>query len=256
MRERLLTTAVLLALLTVFSIDLWAQDRAADSQHLRTAADQPPQEAYSVGVAGHSLRIFSPAMGARLQENFVNVHYGLSNPVSAGPPNFRIELDDRDPVTTRLTSHVFTGLMPGRHTVRVQLVDANGTVIANTYSETQFIVLEAIGTPGAMSSDYNVGHAESSIPSPVASVLKEQAKIAPPLTAGPRGSPVLKLTFFGFVGGAGQPTKVFLTKGNDVFIAGVGEIAHFYRVIKINPSSVEVEDILSNAHETISLTTD
>ena len=65
------------------------------------------------------------------------------------------------------------------------------------------------------------------------------------------------LKFFGFANKPGEPKKVFLSQGEDVFIAGEGEIVdRRYRILRIitNPASVEVEDVLNNNRQTIPLT--
>src|SRR5436853_359153 len=69
--------------------------------------------------------------------------------------------------------------------------------------------------------------------------------------------PPIMLKFFGFANKPGEPKKVFLSQGEDVFIAGEGEIVdRRYRILRIitNPASVEVEDVLNNNRQTIPLT--
>ncbi len=59
-----------------------------------------------------SLRVTSPRPQQRQTDNFVTVHYELQNPTSApaGSPNFQVQLDGTDPVTTASTEQSFTGL--------------------------------------------------------------------------------------------------------------------------------------------------
>jgi hypothetical protein len=67
--------------------------------------------------------------------------------------------------------------------------------------------------------------------------------------------PPITLKFFGFANEPGTPEKVFLSQGEDVFIAGVGEIVdRRYRVLRISPTSVEMEDVLNNNRQNIPLT--
>ena len=48
---------------------------------------------------------------------------------------------------------------------------------------------------------------------------------------------------------------MFLTQGDDIFVAAEGEIVNRrYKVMRINPNSVEIEDVLSNNRQTIPLT--
>lgn len=71
----------------------------------------------------------------------------------------------------------------------------------------------------------------------------------------PPPPPPIDLKFFGFASAPGEPRKVFLSQGGDIFIASEGEIVdRRYKVIHINAASVEIEDVLNNHRETISLT--
>jgi hypothetical protein len=48
---------------------------------------------------------------------------------------------------------------------------------------------------------------------------------------------------------------VFLSEGDDIFIAGEGDIVdRRYKVLHISPMSVEVEDVLNNNRQQIPLT--
>ena len=100
----------------------------------QNAAPAAPQSALS---------ILKPAAGQKLRENTVTVTYALANPgaSAAGSPNFQLRLDSEDPVTTTSTEYTFTGLVPGAHTITVQLVDANGTPVQGAQAVVQFSVL-------------------------------------------------------------------------------------------------------------------
>jgi hypothetical protein len=66
--------------------------------------------------------------------------------------------------------------------------------------------------------------------------------------------PTIALKFFGFARRVGESARIFLTEGDDVFIAGEGEIVNRrYRVVRISPASVEIEDVLTNHSEHIPL---
>ena len=68
-------------------------------------------------------------------------------------------------------------------------------------------------------------------------------------------APPITLKFFGFENEPGEPRRAFLSQGEDVFIAGEGEIVNRrYRVLRIGPNSVEMEDVLYNNHQNIPLT--
>jgi hypothetical protein len=61
---------------------------------------------------------------------------------------------------------------------------------------------------------------------------------------GPPPPPPIDLRFFGYEAHKDGTKKAFLLHGDDVFIASEGDVVdHRYRVLKINPFSVEIEDI-------------
>ena len=61
----------------------------------------------------------------------------------------------------------------------------------------------------------------------------------------PQPPPPIPLKFYGFASAPGEPKRVFLKKGEDVFVAGEGEIVdRRYKVIRISNTSVEVQDMV------------
>jgi hypothetical protein len=68
--------------------------------------------------------------------------------------------------------------------------------------------------------------------------------------------PPIPLKFFGFASRPGELKKVFLSKGDDVFIAGEGEIIdRRYRVVRISATAVEIQDlVVSGPQQSIPLT--
>jgi len=100
----------------------------------------------------------------------------------------------------------------------------------------------------------NIFLAQAEIPKPITRVNTDQAK-APVIPQGPPPPPPINLKFYGFASKPGEPKKVFLSQGEDVFIAGEGEIVdRRYKVLRITPMSVEVEDVLNNNRQSIPLT--
>src|SRR5690348_7591019 len=96
------------------------------------AASSPPAGA---------LRVLSPKPGQALAHNYVIVSYELTQPASAaGLPNFQVQLDSRDPITTTDRQMTFTGLTAGKHTGMIQVVDANGVAIPGARVEVAFTV--------------------------------------------------------------------------------------------------------------------
>lgn len=101
----------------------------------------------------------------------------------------------------------------------------------------------------------NIFRAQAEIPTPVASGKSEdddEAEKGPPAPPPP---PPITLKFFGFASKPGEPKRIFLSQGDDVFIAGEGDIVdRRYRVLRINPAAVEIEDVLNNNRQSIPLT--
>lgn len=93
------------------------------------------------------------------------------------------------------------------------------------------------------------------IPRPVTSGAPD----APPIgyqTPQPPQAPPIPLKFYGFASRPGEPKRIFLKLGEDVFVAGEGEIVdRRYKVIRISPNSVEIQDVVnSGPPQTIPLT--
>jgi hypothetical protein len=98
----------------------------------------------------------------------------------------------------------------------------------------------------------NIFQAQMDIPKPIKMSKPIPVQLPPP---GPAPPPPINLKFFGFANKPGQPKKIFLSQGEDVFIAGEGDIVdRRYRVLRISPASVEVEDVLNNNRQSIPLT--
>ena len=78
-----------------------------------------------------------------------------------------------------------------------------------------------------------------------------EAKGPPP----PPPPPPIELKFYGFATPVGGAKRIFLAKGEDVFIAREGEIvARRYKIMRISPNSVDILDVLSNNRQSIPLT--
>ena len=92
-------------------------------------------------------------------------------------------------------------------------------------------------------------------PQPVASGLIQTKPPEPPPVPQPPPPPPIPLKFFGFASHPGETKRIFLSQGEDVFIGGEGDIVdRRYKIVRINPTSVEIEDVLNNNRQTIPLT--
>jgi hypothetical protein len=97
-----------------------------------------------------------------------------------------------------------------------------------------------------------VAQAEVVIPKPVKPGVTDNAKPRLPVTPPP---PPILLKFFGFASRPGEPKKIFLSQGEDVFIASEGEIVNRrYKIVRISPASVEIEDVVTSHRQNIPLT--
>lgn len=101
----------------------------------------------------------------------------------------------------------------------------------------------------------NIFLAQAEIPQPVAPAQTDAEKLAAQGPPPPPPPPPINLKFYGFASRPGEPKKVFLSQGEDVFIAIEGQIIdRRYKVLHISPVSVEIEDVLSNNRQMIPLT--
>jgi hypothetical protein len=92
------------------------------------------------------------------------------------------------------------------------------------------------------------------IPQPIAPpVVPQHVQDAGPPPPPP--PPPINLRFYGFATSHGTAKKVFLSEGEDIFIAGEGDIIdRRYKVLRIMPTAVEIEDVLNNNRQQIPLT--
>lgn len=100
----------------------------------------------------------------------------------------------------------------------------------------------------------NIFEMQVDIPKPIAPVALDQHPM-PMVPQGPPPPPPINLKFFGFASKKGEPKKVFLSEGEDVFIAAEGDIVdRRYKVLHITATSVEIEDVLNDNRQSIPLT--
>ncbi len=85
------------------------------------------------------------------------------------------------------------------------------------------------------------------IPTPVGPGHTDSPKNTPWTPPALAAQAPIPLKFFGFASHPGEPKKIFLSKGDDVFIAGEGEIVdRRYKVVRISPTSVEIQDVVGS----------
>lgn len=138
---------------------------------------------------------------------------------------------------------------PGAKAAHVSAPRLDPTLQLNLLKQSESIKYEGSGR------NIFIAHEDVVIPKPTKPVVPDQPQATGPPPPPP--PPPITLKFFGFANKPGEPKKVFLSQGEDVFIAGEGDIVdRRYRVLRIinNPASVEVEDVLNNNRQTIPLT--
>jgi len=101
----------------------------------------------------------------------------------------------------------------------------------------------------------NIFQLQAEIPQPIAPAKTPDEIAAEKGPPPPPPPPPINLKFFGFASKPGEPKKIFLSEGEDVFIAAEGEVVNrHYKVVRISPTSVEIEDVLNNNRQSIPLT--
>jgi hypothetical protein len=86
------------------------------------------------------------------------------------------------------------------------------------------------------------------IPQPVKNPVVDNTPPPPP------PPPPSGLKFYGFAGPKNGGKKVFLLKGEDIFLAKEGDVVdRRYKIVRVGTTSIEVQDVLTNHTETIPL---
>ncbi len=105
----------------------------------------------------------------------------------------------------------------------------------------------------------NIFSKDSLPPAAMAAIEKPLGSVrtgGPAGPAGPPPPPPIDLKFYGFATGANGQKLIFLLHGEDLFIAGTGDIVDGrYKVLHVDPTSVLVEDLSYNNTQTLPLQT-
>ena len=98
---------------------------------------------------------------------------------------------------------------------------------------------------------------KDSVP-PLAAIEKPIASVrtGPVVPAGPPPPPPIPLKFYGFATEQNGRKLIFLLNGEDVFVAGPGDIVdRRYKVIQVQNTAVVIEDLSYNNQQTLPLQT-
>ena len=95
-----------------------------------------------------------------------------------------------------------------------------------------------------------------SLPRPISSPRPTVTQTAYTAPSGPPPPPPIDLKFFGIATrGGGQPSRAFLLRGEDVFLASAGDIVQRrYKILAINANSITVQDLTNSNQQSLPLT--
>src|SRR5215475_15405016 len=145
-----------------------------------------------------------------------------------------------------LTAQNNTPASPGRSRTSQPPLNLDPTLRTST--------LKAVESQEYKGSGRNIfEYAQVEIPRPKTPVIKDPVPNPGPPPLPP--PPPINLKFYGFASRPGEPTRIFLSEGEDIFIGGEGEIINRrYKILHIGKTSVEIEDTQYNNRQTIPLT--
>ena len=96
--------------------------------------------------------------------------------------------------------------------------------------------------------------AEPEIPKAPNPLEEQQKQQQAQIDLTPPPPPPINIKFFGFASRTGDAKQVFLLQNGDIFVAKEGDIVNRrYKIVHINPTSIEVEDMLNNNRQSIPL---
>jgi len=155
-------------------------------------------------------------------------------PMFMGPSSPTSSAEAAAPVATRVTAR------PGTKTTkRPREENLDPTLRLDLLAASEQTMYEGSGR------NIFVSQPDVVIPPPIAPAVVDDKSIYQ--TPTPPPPPPIPLKFYGFANTAGEPKKIFLKLGEDVFVAGEGEIVdRRYKVIRISPTSVDIQDVVNS----------
>ena len=169
----------------------------------------------------------------------------------------------RPPAPAVINPAVPSNVGPSARRIRRPHAPPTGNKTATTASldpRLKFDLLKGSEETEYKGSGRNIFRAETevAIEKPIVNPIKTPPpNPTPEPTPGPvvQPPPPINIKFFGFANRPGEPRQVFLLQNDDVFIAKEGDVINRrYKLVKINNTSVEIEDLLANNKQTVPLT--
>ena len=151
------------------------------------------------------------------------------------------------PVVAQTPSAASTARPAGHHSASPSDRKVRAQSLDPTLHLAQLAAAEQVKYEGSNRNIF-VSQADPEIPKPGSSGATDHSAQPAAYTIPTPPPPLpIPLKFFGFASGPGEPKKIFLSKGDDVFIAGEGEIVdRRYKIVRISPTSVEVQDVVGS----------
>jgi hypothetical protein len=128
-----------------------------------------------------------------------------------------------------------------------------GPLLAQTLDPTlRFDLLKSSEDMTYKGSGRDIFRSEAPPPPPMPKPVVDPTKVVHT----PPPPPPINLKLYGYAQRKnGEAKKIFLSSGDDIFVAKEGDIVNRrYKILKINNNSVDVEDVLTNNRQTLYLT--
>lgn len=163
--------------------------------------------------------------------NFLMSYFGNPAPASAPPPQTAAQRPQ--PTTTAIVGHA------EHAAIRIPGIGASLDPTLHPEWMAQAESLEYTGNGRNIFSQFSAPAEIEKVKAPI----RPAAHIAS-VPQGPPPPPPIDLKFFGYEARKDGTRKAFLLHGDDIFIASEGDVVdHRYKVLKIAPFSVQVEDL-------------
>jgi hypothetical protein len=186
--------------------------------------------------------------------NVVGLFGGSSTPapVASAPPPVATTTQATAPARTGPAQFLRQRVISAHHTQEAVKVTGSMASLDPTLHPELMAQAESLEYTGKGRNIFSMFSTPVQIEQPKGPIRPQQMIAQAP--TGPPPPPPIDLKFFGYESRQGGAKRVFLLHGDDVFIAGEGDVVdHHYMVVKIAPFSVQVEDIPYNNTQTLPL---